>query len=198
VRTHGWSGSAPATDDEAVARILAAAGKAIDERGADVGIADVARTLGVTRQTVYRYFPSTDALLVAAATHAASDFLERLATHLQGLTDPVDATAEAIATALEWLPKDKIIGLLVVPGQANAHIESVTSEVALQFANAMLRRIDVDWAALGFTDAELDELAEHLLRIIQSFVLDPGHPPRSPSEQRAYLRRWVGGAITRR
>ncbi|MCW2589738.1 MAG: TetR family transcriptional regulator [Mycobacterium sp.] len=181
-----------------MARILAAAGKAIDERGADVGIADVARTLGVTRQTVYRYFPSTDALLVAAATHAASDFLERLATHLEGLTDPVDATAEAIATALEWLPKDKIIGLLVVPGQANAHIESVTSEVALQFANAMLRRIDVDWAALGFTDAELDELAEHLLRIIQSFVLDPGHPPRSPSEQRAYLRRWVGGAITRR
>jgi AcrR family transcriptional regulator len=198
VRTHGWSGSAPATDDEAVARILAAAGKAIDERGADVGIADVARTLGVTRQTVYRYFPSTDALLVAAATHAASDFLERLAAHLEGLTDPVDATAEAIATALEWLPKDKIIGLLVVPGQANAHIESVTSEVALQFANAMLRRIDVDWAALGFTDAELDELAEHLLRIIQSFVLDPGHPPRSPSEQRAYLRRWVGGAITPR
>jgi AcrR family transcriptional regulator len=195
VRTHGWSGSAPATDDEAVARILAAAGKAIDERGADVGIADVARTLGVTRQTVYRYFPSTDALLVAAATHAASDFLERLATHLEGLTDPVDATAEAIATALEWLPKDKIIGLLVVPGQANAHIESVTSEVALQFANAMLRRIDVDWAALGFTDAELDELAEHLLRIIQSFVLDPGRPPRDPSEQRAYLRRWVGGAV---
>ena len=198
MRTHGWSGSAPATDDEAVARILVAAGKAIDERGADVGIADVARTLGVTRQTVYRYFPSTDALLVAAATHAASDFLERVAAHLEGLTDPVDATAEAIATALEWLPKDKIIGLLVVPGQANAHIESVTSEVALQFANAMLRRFDVDWAALGFTDAELDELAEHLLRIIQSFVLDPGRPPRSPSEQRAYLRRWVGGAITRR
>lgn len=195
MRTHGWSGSAPATDDEAVARILAAAGKAIDERGADVGIADVARTLGVTRQTVYRYFPSTDALLVAAATHAASDFLERVAAHLEGLTDPVEATAEAIATALEWLPKDKIIGLLVVPGQANAHIESVTSEVALQFANAMLRRFDVDWAALGFTDAELDELAEHLLRIIQSFVLDPGRPPRSGAEQRAYLRRWVGGAV---
>jgi AcrR family transcriptional regulator len=197
VRTHGWSGSAPATDDEAVARILAAAGRAIDERGSEVGIADVARTLGVTRQTVYRYFPSTDALLVAAATHAATDFLERLAAHLEGITDPVEATAEAIATALEWLPKDKIIGLLVVPGQANAHIESVTSEVAMQFANAVLRRIDVDWAALGFTDVELNELAEHLLRTIQSFVLDPGHPPRSPSEQRAYFRRWVGGAVLR-
>ncbi|WP_244438602.1 helix-turn-helix domain-containing protein, partial [Mycolicibacterium septicum] len=64
MRTHGWAGSTPATDEEAIARILAAAGKAIDERGADFSIADVARTLGVTRQTVYRYFPSTDALLV--------------------------------------------------------------------------------------------------------------------------------------
>jgi AcrR family transcriptional regulator len=196
VRTHGWSGSAPATDDEAVARILDAAGKAIDERGADFSIADVARTLGVTRQTVYRYYPSTDALLVAAAVHAASDFLERLAQHLRGITEPVEAVAEAIATALEWLPKDKHIGLLVVPGRANAHTESVTSDVALQFANAMLRRFDVDWAGLGFTDDDLNELAEHLLRIIQSFVIDPGRPPRTGEDLRDYLRRWVGAAVT--
>jgi AcrR family transcriptional regulator len=197
VRTHGWSGSAPATDDEAIARILDAAGKAIDARGADFSIADVARTLGVTRQTVYRYFASTDALLVAAAVHAAADFLDRLAEHLNGITDPVEAVAEAIATALEWLPKDKHIGLLVVPGRANAHTESVTSDVALQFANSMLRRFDVDWAAVGFTDDDLHELAEHLLRIIQSFVLDPGRPPRTGEDLRNYLRRWVGGAVTR-
>ena len=196
MRTHGWSGSAPSTDDEAVARILDAAGKAIDERGADFSIADVARTLGVTRQTVYRYYPSTDALLVAAAVHAASDFLERLAQHLRGITEPVEAVAEAIATALEWLPKDKHIGLLVVPGRANAHTESVTSDVALQFANAMLRRFDVDWTGLGFTDDDLDELAEHLLRIIQSFVIDPGRPPRTGEDLRDYLRRWVGAAVT--
>lgn len=195
MRTHGWSGSAPASDDEAVARILAAAGQAIDARGAEISIADVARTLGVTRQTVYRYFPSTDALLIAAAVHAADDFLERLATHLHGLHDPVDAVTEAIATALEWLPKDKHIGLLVVPGRADAHTESVTSDVAQRFANSMLRRFDVDWVAQGFTDADLDELAEHLLRIIQSFVIDPGRPPRTGQDLRDYLRRWVGAAV---
>lgn len=195
MRTHGWSGAAPATDDEAKARILAVAGKAIDERGADFSIADVARALGVTRQTVYRYFPSTDALLVASAVHAASGFLERLAAHLQGITDPVDAVAEAIATALEWLPKDKHIGLLVAPGHAGPHIVAVTSEVAQQFANQMVRRFDVDWTALGYTEADLDEFAEFLLRIIQSFVADPGHPPRTGSEQRAYLRRWVGSTV---
>ena len=195
MRTHGWSGSAPATDEEAIARILDAAGKAIDARGADFSIADVARTLGVTRQTVYRYFPSTESLLVAAAVHAATDFLDRMATHLQGITDPVEAVTEGIATALEWLPKDKHIGLLIVPGRADVHTESVTSDVAVQFANSMLRRFDVDWAGLGFSDADLDELAEHLLRIIQSFVVDPGRPPRQGAELRDYLRRWVGSAV---
>jgi AcrR family transcriptional regulator len=198
VRTHGWSGSAPATDDEAIARILDAAGKAIDERGADFSIADIARTLGVTRQTVYRYYSSTDALLVAAAVHAAADFHERLAQHLHGITDPVEAVAEAIATALEWLPKDKHIGLLLTSGRANAHTEGVTSDVSLQFANSMVRRFDVDWAALGFTDDDLDELAEHLLRIIQSFILDPGRPPRRGEDLRDYMRRWVGSAVTAR
>jgi AcrR family transcriptional regulator len=196
VRTHGWSGSAPATDDEAIARILDAAGKAIDARGADFSIADVARTLGVTRQTVYRYFPSTDALLQASAQRAATGFLERLAGHLQGVTEPVEAIAEGIATALEWLPKDKHMGLLLMPGRASAFSQTVTSDIALQFANSMLRRFDVDWAGLGFTDADLDELAEHLLRIIQSFVIDPGRPPRRGAGLRDYLRRWVGSAVT--
>ncbi|TPG31947.1 TetR/AcrR family transcriptional regulator [Mycolicibacterium hodleri] len=195
MRTHGWSGSTPATDDEAVARILNAASSAIDERGAEFSIADIARTLGVTRQTVYRYFPSTEALLVAAAVRAADDFLERLTEHLRGRDDPVDAVTEAIATALEWLPKDKHLGLLLAPGRADEHTASVTSDVALQFANSMVRRFDVDWTSLGFSENELDELAEHLLRIIQSFVIDPGRPPRAGEDLRSYLRRWVGGAI---
>ena len=195
MRTHGWAGAAPASDEEAVARILAAEGKAIDERGADFSIADVARTLGVTRQTVYRYFSSTEALLMQAGVVAATDFLERLSIHLQGITDPADAATEAIATALEWLPKDKHIGLLLAPGLATKHTESVTSDVAMEFANALLRRFDVDWAGVGFSDGELDELAEHLLRVIQSFVIDPGRPPRTGAALRSYLRRWVAPAL---
>ena len=195
VRTHGWSGSAPATDEEAIARILDAAGQAIDAQGAEFSIADIARTLGVTRQTVYRYFPSTDALLVAAAVHAASGFQDRLATHLRGITDPADAVAEALATTLEWLPEDKHLGLLLMPGRPNPHTESVTSDVAQDFAHSMLRQFDVDWAGLGYTDKDLDQLAEHLLRIIQSFVIDPGRPPRRGDELRDYLRRWVGSAV---
>ena len=82
-----------------------------------------------------------------------------------------------------------------MPGRPNPHTESVTGDVALDFAHSMVRRFDVDWAGLGYTDKELDELAEHLLRIIQSFVTDPGRPPRTGVALRDYLRRWVGSAV---
>ena len=196
MRTHGWSGSAPGSDEEAVARILAAASKAIDAHGADIGIADVARTLGVTRQTVYRYFPSTDALLTAAATNAAKSYLDRLADHLAGITDPAEAVVEGIATTLEWLPNDKHTGLLLGPDRAGAFSADVTSDVAVQFARTMLGRFDVDWVGIGFSDDDLAELAEHLLRIIQSFVIDAGRPPKRGAKLRRYLRRWVAPALS--
>ena len=65
MRSHGWSGNAPASDEEAIDRILDVADAIIAERGSAVRIADVARTLGVTRQTVYRYFPGTEELLLS-------------------------------------------------------------------------------------------------------------------------------------
>ena len=100
MRTRGWSGATPSSDEEAAARILSAAKIAI-ERDGDVNIADIARAVGVTRQTVYRYFPSADALLVAAAFDSASDFLDQLAAHLSGLTDPAGAVVEGVAYTLE-------------------------------------------------------------------------------------------------
>ena len=76
MRSHGWAGNTPASDEEAIERILDAADKIIDERGSAMRIADVARALGVTRQTVYRYFPGTQALLVASAMRSADGFLD--------------------------------------------------------------------------------------------------------------------------
>ena len=46
--------------------------------------------------------------------------------------------------------------------------------------------------------ATVDELAEHLLRTIQSFVIDPGRPPRTGQALRDYMRRWVAGSVVPR
>ncbi|MGI9206700.1 MAG: TetR family transcriptional regulator, partial [Rhodococcus sp. (in: high G+C Gram-positive bacteria)] len=57
-RRRGWGGRPPVDDEEATQRIVAAAVELIAQSGAEISIADVAQSLGVIRQTVYRYFAS--------------------------------------------------------------------------------------------------------------------------------------------
>ncbi|AQA22658.1 TetR/AcrR family transcriptional regulator [Rhodococcus oryzae] len=197
MRTHGWSGATPADDDEAIARILDAARRALDRSGGDVSITEVARDLGVTRQTVYRYFPTAEALLGATAIAQAGPFLDLLAAHLGAIRDPADAVVEGIAYTLEQIPEEKYLNMVLAPGRASAFSAGVTSDTALRFGRSILDRFGVDWAEAGLTGASLDELVEHMLRIVQSFVIDPGRPPRGAAELRSYLRKWVAPAMDR-
>jgi AcrR family transcriptional regulator len=193
VRSHGWAGNTPASDEEAIERILDAADRIIEERGPAMGIADVARALGVTRQTVYRYFPGTQALLVAAAMRSADGFLDRLATQLEGVTDPVVAMTEGMAFAIEQLASDDQVAFVL--RQRGGQSLSIISDTALAFGRSMLHRFDIDWEHYGFDEAGLDELNEFGLRVLQSFLTDPGRPPRTGADLRRYLTRWMGPAI---
>jgi AcrR family transcriptional regulator len=195
MRSHGWAGNTPASDEEAIERILDAAEKIISERGSAMRIADVARSLGVTRQTVYRYFPGTEALLVATAMRSADGFLGHLATHLKGITDPVIAMIEGVAFAIEQLPSDSHVEFLLHQRDRSRQTVSIMSDTALAFGRSMLHRFDVDWERHGFDEAGIDELSEFCLRVLHSFLVDPGKPPRSPADLRRYLTRWIGPAI---
>ncbi|MFE0749092.1 TetR/AcrR family transcriptional regulator [Gordonia sp. NPDC058843] len=197
MRSHGWSGNAPASDGEAIDRILDAAGAMIAEPGSTVRIADVARSLGVTRQTVYRYFPGTDALLISVAMRSADGFLDQLARHIQGLTDPLAAMVESMAFSVENLAGDERIRLLLSePGRAGTTV-SLTGETAIAFGRGMLRRFDVDWASHGFDDRDVDELAEFTLRLLHSYLVDRGPAPHDGAQLRRFLARWVGPALVR-
>lgn len=194
-RRHGWAGNPPSTDAEAVQRIVAAAIAAIDETGSEVGIADVARSLGVIRQTVYRYFPNSEALMEAAAVASVGAFLDRIEHHVAGVSDPAEAVSEGVAYVLEELPVTPHLGLLLTPSHTNRFLPAITSTQARQFGRSMLERFDIDWAAHGYDDLALDDLIEFVLRTVQSFVADPGEPPRDPGQLRNYLRRWIGSAV---
>ena len=196
MRTHGWSGSTPADDDEAIARILDAARHRIDRSGKDFGISDVAKDVGVTRQTVYRYFPSTEALLFATSVAEVGPFLDSLAAHLRRIHDPAEAVVEGIAHTLERLPHERYLSLLLTPGKASTFSAGVTSDTAMTFGRSIVERFDVDWASVGIVDDELDRLVEFMLRIFQSLVIDAGRPTHRGKELRAFLRRWVAPAIS--
>jgi AcrR family transcriptional regulator len=196
MRTHGWSGATPVNDDEAIARILDATKRRIDQSGKNFGISDVAKDVGVTRQTVYRYFPSTEALLFATSVSEVAPFLDTLTRHVRKIHDPAEVVVEGIAHTLERLPHERYLGLLLTPGKASAFSAGVTSDMAMSFGRALLERFDVDWSSAGIAEGDMDQLVEFMLRIFQSLVIDPGRPPHKGKELRAFLRRWVAPAIS--
>ena len=193
---HGWRGDPPGSEAEARERIVGAAMRCVDRYGpGKTGLSDVARELGVTRQTVYRHFAGTDDLLAAVARSAAGSYLDRLARHLARVTDPVEVVVEALAFTIERLPEERYLGVLLTPGRSGRFFAGVTSPAAIGFARSLLERTAVDWDKAGYGGAELDELGEFSLRVLQSLVLDPGIPPRSGPALRGFLRRWAGPAI---
>jgi AcrR family transcriptional regulator len=195
VRTHGWSGSPPASDEEAVERIKEATHRCVRELGGATSIAHVASALGVSRQTVYRYFPGTDALLIAAALDGTQDFLARLSRRLRAVTDPGEALVESVAYTIHQIPREPYLRLLLDPGTGRSLLRSVTSDTARAIGRSLLDQSAVDWEAFGFDAERRNELIEWTLRVVQSFLLDPGDPMRSSAELRTFLRRWLAPGV---
>jgi len=195
MRSRGWAGSAPTSDDEAIIRILNAVDVVVAERGSAIRLADVARQLGVTRQTVYRYFPNADALLIASAMRAANGFIDQIVEHVKGDRDPVTAVVECVSFGVEKLAGDPQMERLLSRRPEGDAITSLTSDTATSFCLTVFHRLDVDWALHGFNDLTLGELAEMTLRSVQSLLTDPGSTSRDGSTLRRFVGRWLGPAI---
>ncbi|BBX07887.1 TetR/AcrR family transcriptional regulator [Mycolicibacterium aichiense] len=192
MRTRGWGGDVPASDDDAIARILTAARSAIEQFGERTTIADVARVLGVTRQTIYHYFANIDQLMAAVGAEASTSFIEGIQASLRGITDPADAVVEGIALALERLPGDPLVGLMVRAQRATALAEIVlreNSNARIQ-GRAMLIGLDIDWSALP--PGAVDNVLHISLRTLQSLIITP---PADSTELRELLRLWIDPAI---
>jgi AcrR family transcriptional regulator len=195
MRSRGWAGVTPASDEEAIARILDAVDEVIAEHGSAIRLADVARRLGVTRQTVYRYFPNADALLIASAMRAVNGFIDQALDHVSGLDDPVTAIVEIISFAVENLTGDPQLESLLTQSPAGEAAISLTSDTAIIFCLSAFDRLDVDWKLHGFDTTARRELAEMTLRTVQSILTDPGQPPREGLVLRRFVAQWLGPAI---
>jgi AcrR family transcriptional regulator len=65
--------------DRTAAAILDAAAHVLAEHGSNANMAEVAAAAGVSRATLYRYYPSREALLEALAAEAVADAGRRIA-----------------------------------------------------------------------------------------------------------------------
>lgn len=194
-KRRGWGGDPPATDEEAARRIVAAAVDLIAETGSTIAIADVAESLGVIRQTVYRYFPTADELMRAAAIASVDGFLDQLAEHVRGIDDPADAMTEGVLFTLDAVATIPHLALLMSAPSSAAQPGEVASPLAVEFGMRMITRFDVDWARYGYTDDGLRDLVEFTLRLMLSFFVAPNDPQRSPEDLRRFVRRWLGSAV---
>src|SRR6202023_1196209 len=64
--------------DRTAAAILDAAAHVFSEQGTAANLADVATAAGVSRATLYRYYPNREALLKALGAHALNELANRL------------------------------------------------------------------------------------------------------------------------
>jgi AcrR family transcriptional regulator len=199
MRSHGWGGQPPVDAHEARARILTAARARLAAAGT-TSTSEVAELLGVTRQTVYRYFPTTEDLLDAAAMDAVAELQDQLVKHVvghlaEGSGGAAAAAVEVVAYVYENLRDDPALNRLLAPGRISRTVAGLTAPSSIALGGKLLAGFGIDWSQVGLAEDEQLELVEHLLRTLQSFVLDPGDPARTGEELRAYLRRWVAPAL---
>jgi AcrR family transcriptional regulator len=194
---HGWQGNPPGTEDEARRRIVEAATACLDRAGlAKTSLSDVAAEAGVTRQTVYRYFPGLKDILRAVALAGVEEFAGRMERHLATFGTAAEAAVESVVFAVRTLPGEPHMGLLLQAGEADYFTDGVISPLAFSYGARILRNLPVDWAGAGIaSDEELQGLAEVLMRLFLSFLQYPSTPPLTDDELRVLVRRWIGPAL---
>lgn len=194
-RRRGWGGHPPRTDEEATERIVTAAVDLVSATGSAITLADVANSLGIIRQTVYRYFPTSDALMHAVAIASTDAFLDRLAAHVRGIGDPADALTEGTLFTLDEVARTPHLGIILSTSYPHNHGGDLASKEARAIGMQMADRFDVDWAAHGYDEDSLRDLVDFTLRIMLSYFVAPNGTDRSPAELRRFLRRWLGEAV---
>ncbi len=184
-RRKAWNGRPPKTQAEARRCLLDVARECVERFGLEkTTLSDVAQAAGVTRQTVYRYFADAEDLFRAAAVLSSGGFLERLRARVMKRDRLAERMVETLVLTLCEIPKDPHLRALVKSGD---HF-TITSALRLLFVQEeMLLLAEGD---LPLNDRLRDELAELLLRLLHSFLADPGQV-RDEAQLRSFLYEWL-------
>lgn len=191
-RQGAWKGAVPESSSDARQHLLSVAQECIERHGfSKVTLSDVAAAAGVTRPTVYRHFGSAEELLNAAAVTGSGGFLERMRSRVLRIDDPVERVIECAVISITEIPDDPYVKeLFQMRDAVSVHAASQNAFVSGELQLYVGDRWQGD-------DQDLDEFAEILLRLVKSFLDDPG-PERDIAALRRYLSRWLVPMLTSR
>jgi TetR/AcrR family transcriptional regulator len=175
--------------------ILDAARDVFERYGARrANVDDVARAAGISRSTLYRRFPNKESLLAAVIDRETSAFLDELDRVAQDLP-PQEAVIECFVRGIAMMREIPVLGRL-----AQTEPEMITGipgrgPAVLEHADRIARTLRRSGARMP--DDELHVVAELLLRLASTFLLDPGGrlDVNDPDAVRDYAKRYLSQLV---
>lgn len=193
-----WGAAAPSNRDSARDRLLDAAERCLEDCGlVGTTMDDIGRTAGVSRATVYRYFPNREAVMSDVIIRAADRYLDRINPRISDHADLGSALVDFVEHTVEAARREQIIGLLFGSDQelAGVGLAEGTStslfELVTEFLRPIFRR---HWSSVE-PGVSVDDAAEWILRTILSLLTVRGPRDRSRDGLRAFLTRFLLPAI---
>ncbi len=122
------------------ASLLTAARAAIAERGADISLEDIARSAGVAIGTLYRHFPTRQALLEAVFLDETNELRVR-AEELANAAVPLDALVSWLRLQVDFAARGRSMGAVVMAAKhmPGTSIHAATKAM-FQAGGVLLRR----------------------------------------------------------
>lgn len=137
-----------------------------------LSLADVAKRAHLSRQTLYRYFPSKDDLLEAVVSREEERFRDDIRAATTGAPDDRAALRVAIATTLDKIRTHPLVERLLetepetlVPYLA---VGSLPGPDAQPLMSRLLAQLVPD-----LSEGDAERAADVLARLVISYVLDP-------------------------
>lgn len=148
---------------------------------------DIAKQAGVTRPTVYSYYPSRDAVIRAALLQSGYAFGERVIDHIRRFASARERLLEAVLFAIEQLPLEPYLTLVTrsdIPSQfyEDALIDSEGLHICLAIFDAVFEDSD-------HSDRDKLDIMELSIRLTLSLLVLRGPTTRSTKELRGFLER---------
>jgi len=165
-------------DDEIASRILGAAA----EQAEDFGLRrftmdDVARRVGVSRVTIYRYFPKKDQLINALLMRELRRFLTKLDTVIEAESTSEAKLVHGVLFCLGFLREHRLLNRLLrtEPELILPYLTTKAGHVVAAARGwiARLIRVEVAEGRIALPDRDIDLLAELLVRTVISLVITP-------------------------
>ena len=158
---------------------------------------DIAGHAGVSRATVYRYFPSREAIVSGVILRATERYLDRVRERIASRPDLGSAIVDFVTITVRAATRESAIGLLFGSDDdlAGVGLAETTSVALFELVTEFLRPIFTTHRDELRAGVSVDDAAEWILRTILSLLTVRGPRRRSSEGLKAFLHRFLLPAL---